>query len=75
MTRNSNLNFRIPDPYEGEFSRRGYNKRPVFFGCDMTNTSLIIYLPNHYVVAPTDAPTMQMQFRVCNRILLPSHLE
>ncbi|CAH7669558.1 lysophospholipase catalytic domain-domain-containing protein [Phakopsora pachyrhizi] len=52
---------KIPDPYGGNFSRLGYNKRPVIFGCDQ-NISLIVYLPNHYVVAPSDAPTAQMQF-------------
>ncbi|EGG10708.1 uncharacterized protein MELLADRAFT_103198 [Melampsora larici-populina 98AG31] len=54
---------RVPDPYEGEFSRRGYNKRPVFFGCNDKKGALIIYLPNYYIVASTDAPTAQMQFR------------
>lgn len=51
----------IPDPYGGNFSRMGYNKRPVFFGCDQ-QSSLIIYLPNYYIVASTDAPTTQMQY-------------
>ncbi|KNZ55942.1 hypothetical protein VP01_253g12 [Puccinia sorghi] len=55
------LSCRVPDPYGGNFSRLGYNKRPVFFGCDQ-NSSLIIYLPNHFIVAPTDAPTAQMQY-------------
>ncbi|KAH9810274.1 lysophospholipase catalytic domain-containing protein [Melampsora americana] len=53
----------VPDPYEGEFSRRGYNKRPVFFGCNEQKGALIIYLPNYFIVARTDAPTAQMQFR------------
>ncbi|MBW0517648.1 hypothetical protein O181_057363 [Austropuccinia psidii MF-1] len=51
----------IPDPYGGNFSRLGYNKKPVFFGCDQ-KSALIIYLPNYYIVASTDAPTTQMQF-------------
>ncbi|EFP83202.2 Lysophospholipase 1 [Puccinia graminis f. sp. tritici] len=51
----------VPDPYGGNFSRLGYNKRPVFFGCDQA-CPLIIYLPNYFIVAPTDAPTTQMQY-------------
>ncbi|KAI7945485.1 hypothetical protein MJO29_011873, partial [Puccinia striiformis f. sp. tritici] len=51
----------VPDPYGGNFSRLGYNKRPVFFGCDETSP-LIIYLPNYFIVAPTDTPTTQMHW-------------
>ncbi|KAG0148746.1 hypothetical protein CROQUDRAFT_669776 [Cronartium quercuum f. sp. fusiforme G11] len=54
---------RIPNPFTGEFTRLGYHQRPVFFGCNQLNASLIIYLPNHFVVASTDAPTTQIQFR------------
>ncbi|KAJ3744845.1 phospholipase B [Lentinula detonsa] len=51
-----------------DFVAQGLNLRPTFFGCNSTDTPLIIYLPNSPPVtgdAPfCNAPTIQSQFEV-----------
>ncbi|KAH9814848.1 lysophospholipase [Melampsora americana] len=53
----------IPNALNGTFAERGYNKRPTFFGCDATpETPIVVYLPNYFVVAPTDMTTRKITF-------------
>ncbi|KAJ3725767.1 phospholipase B [Lentinula raphanica] len=51
-----------------DFVDQGLNQRPTFFGCNSTDTPLIIYVPNSPPLtgdAPyTNAPTTQLQFEV-----------
>ncbi|OAV98211.1 hypothetical protein PTTG_25705 [Puccinia triticina 1-1 BBBD Race 1] len=54
---------KIPNPYDGSFSKAGYHERPTFFGCDAgTKTPLIIYLPNYYMVGKTNVPTKETTY-------------
>ncbi|KNZ63807.1 hypothetical protein VP01_109g6 [Puccinia sorghi] len=46
---------KIPNAYDGSFTKMGYHKKPTFFGCDsQPKTPLIIYLPNYYMVGKTN---------------------
>ncbi|PLW51758.1 hypothetical protein PCANC_05543 [Puccinia coronata f. sp. avenae] len=54
---------KIPNPYDGSFTKPGYNKRPTFFGCDSNpRTPLIIYLPNYYMVGKTSVNTAESTY-------------
>lgn len=53
----------IPNALNGTFEERGYNKRPTFFGCNATpETPIVVYLPNYFVVAPTNMTTRKITF-------------
>ncbi|EGG07350.1 uncharacterized protein MELLADRAFT_105902 [Melampsora larici-populina 98AG31] len=53
----------IPNALNGTFAERGYNKRPTFFGCNATpETPIVVYLPNYFVVAPTNMTTRKITF-------------
>ncbi|KAA1072621.1 Lysophospholipase 1 [Puccinia graminis f. sp. tritici] len=54
---------KIPNPYDGSFTKAGYHQRPTFFGCDSKpKTPLIIYLPNYYMIGKTNVPTKETTY-------------
>lgn len=53
---------KIPNTFNNQFISGGYNKRPTFFGCDMPEGPLIVYLPNYFATDRTDMQTMQTDF-------------
>ncbi|EGG07201.1 uncharacterized protein MELLADRAFT_106095 [Melampsora larici-populina 98AG31] len=53
---------KVPNAMDGSFTSAGYDRRPTLFGCEDPNAPLILYLPNHFVSAQTDMPTMQTDY-------------
>ncbi|KAH9817171.1 lysophospholipase catalytic domain-containing protein [Melampsora americana] len=53
---------KVPNAMDGSFTSAGYDKRPTLFGCEDSNAPLILYIPNHFVSAQTDMPTLQTDY-------------
>lgn len=64
-------------PGKSTFINKGYNTRPVFFGCDATNVTephpLIVYIPNYPYVFMSNVSTFQPSYSEGERDALISN--
>ncbi len=58
-----------PVPDQNTFVNLGLNKRPTFFGCDISNSSgpLIVYLPNAPYTYHSNVSTFDLEYSVDER--------
>jgi lysophospholipase len=51
-------------PSTNTFVNKGLNTRPVFFGCNATDTPLIIYIPHYPWTAYSNSSTFQLAYEM-----------
>ena len=56
-----------PIPDTNTFVNLGLNKRPTFFGCNTTNTPMVVYIPNAPYTALSNTSTFQLEYPYTQR--------
>ncbi|WVQ72738.1 hypothetical protein IAR50_002298 [Cryptococcus sp. DSM 104548] len=63
LSQYQNMQVRMPEvPSENGFVNGGFNSRPTFFGCNDTDTPMLVYIPSYPWSVASNTSTFQLQY-------------